>query len=65
MGGDKTTTKYSFWSGYVADDHKGHRGTGYSAEKAKEALQIAQKEDRDHVEHKAATGFFTRGDKRK
>ncbi|MGD1038733.1 MAG: hypothetical protein ABR878_16510 [Roseiarcus sp.] len=65
MSGDKTTTKSSFWFGSVADDHNGHRGIGYTPEKANEALQIAQKEDRDHVEHKCATGFFTRGDKNK
>jgi len=61
----KTTTEEKFWYGYVADDHNGHKGSGYSPEVANEALQEAQRHDLEYAEHKSITGIITHGPKNK
>lgn len=51
-----TTIESSLWYGYIADDHNGHQGCGYSPEAAQKALEQAQRDNVPSAEYKAITG---------
>ncbi len=59
-----TTNTESLWYGNVADDHKGHQGTGNTPEDAQAALEQAQRDDVPSAEHKAVTGAIINNDQK-
>ena len=58
-----TTNEPSPWYGYVADDHDGHQGAGYTPEAAQEALEQAQRDDVPSAEYKSITGEIINNDR--
>lgn len=58
-----TTNTKSFWFGNIADDHDGHKGTGYTPEAAQKALERAQQDEVPYAEHHVILGNITTSDK--
>lgn len=53
-----TTNEKSAVYGNIADDHKGHEGSGHTPEAAQAALEQAQRDNVPSAEHKSITGII-------